>query len=408
MRLTSGRPELTYRLRMPRSLPAWTAPSLDPAAAALLCVLGVFEIWGSWGLAGIGTPDPAASRVVLTALVVAATAPLCVRRSQPLTAHVVIAAALVVQVAAVTPSVSLLAGLVPLLTATFGTAAHGVGVRRFAGLAASLGAQAAFSIAIPEERVHNEMLFGLFVICGSWTLGIALRRRLGIVDGALVDARRRAEEQQELATRMLADERARIARELHDVIAHGVSVMGVQSAAARLVLDRDPERAKETLRAVEVQARESIEELRRLLSVLRASDTPADLQPQPGLGDLPRLMTTMRGAGLRVDLAAVGTGTRLPTGIDLTAYRIVQEALTNTLKHAGPVAVTVDIRQAVDELRIRVADQGPPVTRDLRDGHGMTGMRERAALYGGTVRVATSTGGGLTVEARLPLVVPAR
>ncbi|WP_375503797.1 sensor histidine kinase [uncultured Jatrophihabitans sp.] len=386
---------------------ASTAPGFDVAGAAVLCGLGVFEVWGSWGLAGIGTPNGSASRVLLTALVVTATAPLGVRRTHPLTAHVIIAASLVVQVVAVTPSVSLLAGLVPLLIVTCGTAAYGAGVQRFVGLAVSLGAQAAFSVVISEERVHSEMLFGVLVIAGSWTLGIALRRRLRTVDGALVNAHRRAAEQQELATRMLADERARIARELHDVIAHGVSVMGVQSAAARLVLDRDPQSAKETLRAVEVQARESIEELRRLLSVLRARDTPSDLQPQPGLGDLPRLVTTMRSAGLRVDLVAEGTGTRLPTGIDLTAYRIVQEALTNTLKHAGPVSVTVDICQAAAELRIRVADHGPPVARDLCAGHGLTGMRERAALYGGTVHLAMPAGGGLTVEACLPLAVGA-
>jgi signal transduction histidine kinase len=257
---------------------------------------------------------------------------------------------------------------------------------------------------MPEERVPNELAFGLLVISGSWLLGLTLSHRIRRVDGALAAATRLTAEQRTLAIRMLAEERTRIARELHDVIAHGVSVMGVQCAAARVVLDHDPDNAKQILLAVESQARESIGELQRLLSVLRAADDgTVDRRPQPGLGDLSPLFDTMRGAGLKVTLTVRGEARHLPPGADLTAYRIVQEALTNTLRHAGPVAVTVNLYWAPDELRIEVANQGPPVAESLLPGHGLLGMRERTALYGGSLVVAGQPSGGVTVNANLPL-----
>ena len=362
---------------------------LDLALAAVLCAVGELEVAGLWYLGGIGVPDRHASRLLEALLVLAATGALVWRRSFPFAALTVTVTAVCIQVTAVTPSVSLLAGLLPLLVGTFTVAAHRTGAVRIAGLLMSVATQAVFTAMIAEERAPNECAFGLIVIAGSWLIGAALSHRLRRLD--------------EVATQTVAEERARIARELHDVISHGVSVMGVQSAAARLIMDREPERAKRILLGVEGQAREAIDELQRLLSVLRGDDEATDRQPQPGLGDLPRLIARMQQAGLRVDLAVDGDAQPLPAGADLTAYRIVQEALTNILKHAGPVDVVVRLTWGPHELGIEVSDLGARITEQLLPGHGLIGMRERVALYGGTVHVEARRSGGVTVEANLPV-----
>jgi DNA-binding NarL/FixJ family response regulator len=233
---------------------------------------------------------------------------------------------------------------------------------------------------MPEERVPNELAFGLLVISGSWLLGLTLSHRIRRVDGALAAATRLTAEQRTLAIRMLAEERTRIARELHDVIAHGVSVMGVQCAAARVVLDHDPDNAKQILLAVESQARESIGELQRLLSVLRAADDgTVDRRPQPGLGDLSPLFDTMRGAGLKVTLTVRGEARHLPPGADLTAYRIVQEALTNT-----PQACRTGRRHRQSVLGARRAPHRSRQPRTAR--RGKFAPRSRAARHARTHR----------------------
>jgi signal transduction histidine kinase len=201
------------------------------------------------------------------------------------------------------------------------------------------------------------------------------------------------------------EERARLARELHDVVAHDLSVVVIQSQAAQLALPSDPDRAGADLRSIEVAARDALAELRRLIGVLRDQSAGDALAPQPGLGDLAELIRQMNDAGLAVDLDARGDVGSVPAGASLSAYRIVQEALTNTRKHAGPVTAHVRVVRDADALKIEVVDNGPlaPAPDLGSGGHGVVGMRERVAMFGGDVEAGPQPGGGWRVDARIPL-----
>jgi signal transduction histidine kinase len=204
-------------------------------------------------------------------------------------------------------------------------------------------------------------------------------------------------------------ERTRLARELHDVIAHSVSVMTVQATAARRVMATDRERAVAAVSAIETTGREALGEMRRMLAVLRP-DAPTGssdaLVPQPGTADIEELVAQMETAGLTVDLRVEGEPASVPPGVDLSVYRILQEALTNVLKHAGPSAVDVSIRYGATAIELQVADHDRSEGREplaAGPGHGLVGMRERAALLGGDVVAGPNDRGGFTVRARLPL-----
>jgi signal transduction histidine kinase len=216
-----------------------------------------------------------------------------------------------------------------------------------------------------------------------------------------------AAERAEQVRRALADERAQIARELHDIVAHAMSVIAVRSGVARMVIDSDPEQAREALTIIETTTRRSLHEMRLLVGVLRdAGDQQAELSPVPGLADLARLVTDTAAAGVTVDVDIDGTVRPLSPAADLSAYRIVQEALTNVVRHAGPTHARVHISYRPDEVRIEVADDGPsgpmpplPVPRVGR-GHGLIGMRERTALFGGEL-AAGPDAAGFRVKASL-------
>jgi len=220
-----------------------------------------------------------------------------------------------------------------------------------------------------------------------------------------------AHERDENARRAVLAERVRIARELHDVVAHHVSVMGVQAGAARVVLDHDPAQTKAALTRIETGARSALEEMHRLLGVLRDPDSPAlpsdgDAEPPPpGLDGVPALVEQARSAGLRVEWTSVGDAVPVPDGVGLTAYRVVQEALTNTLRHAGATRVDVRLRYLPGAVEVEVVDDGrggsgPPATRR---GLGLAGMRERVAVHDGDLEVGPRPAGGYRVRARLPL-----
>jgi signal transduction histidine kinase len=208
--------------------------------------------------------------------------------------------------------------------------------------------------------------------------------------------------------RAAAEERARIARELHDVVAHRVSLMTVQAGAAKTVLRRDPDRARAAMQEVEDVGRQALGELRHLLDVLRPDDDAGRLAPQPGLTDLPGLVERMAEAGLDVSLTMDGAPARLPTQVDLSAFRIVQEALTNVLRHAGPNSPTcvrisaVTDRSGDDCVTIEVLNRGPRLATAPAAGHGIAGMRERATLLGGHLDAAPDPDGGFRVVASLP------
>ena len=240
----------------------------------------------------------------------------------------------------------------------------------------------------------------------AWLIGDNLRVRRAYtreLEDRAVDLER---ERGEKADQAVAEERARIARELHDVVAHYVSVMVVQAAGARRVVDRDPLAAKGALEAVEVAGRTALTEMRRMLEVLRADDPGTG--PQPGLGEIDRLVANVRDAGLPVELSIEGSACCLPGGMDLAAYRIVQEALTNSVKHGGKASARVSVRYSDDHIEIEVVDDGRGAAAQLlsaRDGggHGLIGMRERVGLFGGVLEAGPVLTGGYRVYARMPL-----
>ena len=225
-----------------------------------------------------------------------------------------------------------------------------------------------------------------------WILGYALRERAVRAEAA------------EAAVRVTAaEERIRIARELHDVVAHAVSVMVLQVGAVRHGLPEDRVEEVEALERVEQAGRTALAEMRGLLGAMRREGDPAELAPQPGLAGLDALLSGIRRAGLSVDLQVEGTPAALPAAIDLSAYRIIQEGLTNTLKHAGASHADVVIRYREDELEIEVRDDGRAGAAGDGQGHGLVGVRERVKIYGGDMSASPAVGGGFTLRTRLPL-----
>jgi signal transduction histidine kinase len=242
---------------------------------------------------------------------------------------------------------------------------------------------------------------------GGVSFTVATLVAMLLVRRVVGDRERRAEiaerERDLVAREAVVEERARIARELHDVIAHHVSMIVLQAGAERRVLDGANASTREVLETVERTGRSALTEMRRLLGMLRG-DANEPLAPQPGLGDVPVLVDQLREAGLPVELHVAGERRELPVGIELSAYRIVQEALTNALKHAGEASARVDIRYGTDSLELEIADDGTGVSTPVSSGgHGLVGMRERVALYGGRLDTGRQPSGGFVVRVLLPI-----
>jgi signal transduction histidine kinase len=257
-------------------------------------------------------------------------------------------------------------------------------------------------VSLPQRLFVAVFLFG-GISLACWILGDSMRYRRGYY-AALEDRAARLEAERHAEAKVAAaTERARIARELHDVVAHHVSVMVVQADGAGYVLRSDPDRAASALTAVSATGRQALTELRRLLGVLRSTDQHADLTPLPGLGELRELLDQARAAGLEVSYTQAGTPRELPEGAELAAYRVVQESLTNTRKHAGLAAsAAVTLSYERDGLIVQVTDDGMATPSGEATGHGLTGMRERIEMYGGTVWAGPLPGGGFRVRAWLP------
>jgi signal transduction histidine kinase len=250
----------------------------------------------------------------------------------------------------------------------------------------------------------NDLVFGGLLYVGVWGIGRVLRVRSRDVRELSDRAEQLEHDLEERAREAVADERARIARELHDVVSHSISVVTIQAQAVRRRLRPDQEREIEDLRGVETTARQAMAELRRLFGVLRAAGDRPSLAPAPGLGELERLVDRTRAAGLEVDLAVEGERRTLAPGIDLAAYRILQEALTNVLKHAGATRAAVTIRYGHNALALCVEDDGSGISPGRNgEGHGLIGMHERVSVYSGTLETGNRPDGGFRILARLPL-----
>jgi signal transduction histidine kinase len=252
------------------------------------------------------------------------------------------------------------------------------------GVAVLLGG-AAIVVYNDPARTAGGAVFVPILAGLVWLAGFALRKRTVSAESAV------------------ADERVRIARELHDVVGHAVSVMTIQSSAVRRLLRPEQEREREALLAVERTGREALAEMRRLVGVLRDPDESPELAPQPGLDRVEELLIHARESGLPVELTIEGDPVRLPAGVDLTAYRLVQEGLTNAIRHAGASHAEVHVRYQGDHIEVAVCDDGHGSNGSGRQGHGLVGMRERVSIFAGVFEAGPRAEGGYRLSARLPV-----
>ena len=271
-----------------------------------------------------------------------------------------------------------------------------------AGLAVAEGVLAVVVHNAPTGGVGN-FVVGTIIFTIVWGIAFGVGRKSVEADEAKERAVRAEREREERARAAVAEERARIARELHDVVGHSVSVMTVQASGVRRLLRPDQNREREALLIVERTGREALAEMRRMVGVLRRPEEGPALAPQPSLDHLDRLVDQAREAGLPVELRIEGVAIQLPAGVDLTAYRLVQEGLTNALKHAQATRAEVLVNYGDSQLEVTVRDDGRGVGNGDGGGHGLVGMRERVSVYGGELDAGPQPGGGYRLRARLPL-----
>ena len=349
--------------------------------AALLVVTVGAAIHNGHGVAGVS-------------LAIAETVPLLGRRQRPVVVLGVVTAVVLVSIAAGFWVLPFQLGLALYTLAT-------ICERR---LAVAAGGAAVLAVVVTLATV-GQLQFGdslsrLVFLVALWLLGDSIGSRRAYVREIEEKADRLEHGREADARRAAAEEQARIARELHDVVAHALSVIVIQAAAADDVFEVEPARAREPIRAIETAARAALGDLRRVLGVLHES---AAYEPQPGLERLDSLVEQVRATGLAVSLEIQGAPRRLPAAVDLSAYRIVQEALTNTLKHSGAEHASVRVRYG-DPLALEVRDDGSgAVLSGGPEGSGLIGMRERAAMLGGSVDAGDAPDGGYLVSARIPL-----
>jgi signal transduction histidine kinase len=385
-------PTLTRRLAWPGR---FDSEMLDRLVALLLLIAVEVQVW---------LEPPAhgqAAAAVSGAIVSGAVA---VRRRWPLGALVAGVGASVGADALSGPAS--VGGLATVPAAVLGF--YGAGAfltERRARTAIALGVAALAIDVLITTRSAADLFFSTVVIgLLPWAAG-QMTRASGALGRSHRELAERLDSERDLRARTAAHgERARIARELHDVIAHSVSVMVIQAGGARIVMASDPERAVDSLRLVERAGRDALAEMRRLLGLLDAGTDPRALAPQPRLADLEDLVVRTRAAGLVTDLRIEGDALAVSPALDLCAYRIIQEALTNAIKHAGPATASVRLRWAGQMLELEITDDGRgPAAETPSGGHGIVGMRERARLHGGSVDAGAGADGGFAVRVRLPV-----
>jgi signal transduction histidine kinase len=393
---------VAWWLRRLRANPWWFDSALALAAAGLSTALFVFY--------STTKSLPRGTFALGCGLMLLHTLPLAARRRFPLA---VLATSVVsgLAFAALDLTPDLL--WMTLLVAVYSVATYGDRWVSLAGLAVAELGWAAIQLT-PGRFQAPTVLSNALLIAAAWLLGHFVGvRRLNVLQ---LEERTAELEQarEELARRAVTEERLRLARELHDVVAHAMSVIAVQSGVGAHIANTQPKEAAKALAAIEATSRAALEELRRLLGVLRQADEPpGDLAPVPGLADLEGLLAEVAKAGLAVKLQVNGTRPPLPAGVDLSAYRIVQEALTNVVKHAGPARAQVTIGYRDQEVTVEVTDDGRGAVTSTSDGragtgHGLIGMRERVQAFGGDLQVGPRPDGGFRVAARLPLAADQR
>jgi signal transduction histidine kinase len=393
--------------------PAWvryfsSKPTVQDAVIAAL--LAAASIWGVLAHIQVDIPEggsEAANRsldALGIGLILLQTIPLAWRRRAPLPVLSIVAAALFLFSLLDYPRSLAAFGF---LMALYTVAAHR---DRRTSVPAGIGCALVVLLILlmSKEALEPDAFIAEYLLLGAtWFLGDSLRARRGQVVLLEDRATRLEREREDRAQRAVAEERRVIARELHDVVAHNVSVMVAQAGAAQRIFDAQPGEARDALSAIEEMGREALVEMRRLMGFLRTdTDDEAARSPQPGLNNLEVLVKQVREAGIPVSLKIEGDPRPIPAGLDLSAFRIIQEALTNVLKHAGPARVEVVVRYRQDHLEILVADDGTGLhgqPDSLRPRYGHLGMRERVALFGGELRTGERPGGGYEIAASLPL-----
>lgn len=363
----------------------------DLALAALLAAFGLAELW----LVHVGPKSIAVPATAVAGLALA------FRRLAPLLTIAGALGAIAVEsllgVSLQKPDAPLLIALVAVYTAGAYLSLRDA----VAGLALAVAGIGA-SYAGSSTNGHSDFAFTSVVVAAGWLVGRGMHGR--VTQTAALAERTQQLEQEAEAERAAAitEERRRIARDLHDVIAHSVSVMVVQAGAAEDVFDRDPAAVLEPIRAVQETGRGALVEISRLLGLLREDGAELGLAPQPRIDDLPELAAQTEAAGLPVALRVEGTSRPLPLGVDLSIYRIAQEALTNALKHSTGARADVVLRYREDTVELAVENDGVASANGHRGGHGLIGMRERIAVFGGTLDAGPRPDGGFLVVARLP------
>jgi signal transduction histidine kinase len=336
--------------------------------------------------------------------VVAIVTPLFLRRRFPLGAPLAVGVAVVLTSFVDERAVSYL--FVPFLAGCAAVFLMGLLRERAQAVAGLVLAIAVAAVAAYRDPIANldgfiatSIIFGVL-----WTIAFMLGRKFQEADEATERAARAEREREERAQAAVTEERARIARELHDVVGHSVSVMTVQASAVRRLLRPDQQREREALLVVEQTGREALAEMRRMVGVLRRPEEAPALAPQPSLQHLNRLVEQACEAGLPVELRIEGDPRPLPAGVDLTAYRLVQEGLTNALKHARAERAHVLVRYGRGDIEVTVSDDGRGAGSGDGGGHGLVGMRERVAVFGGELEAGPLAEGGYRLRAKLPVV----
>jgi signal transduction histidine kinase len=324
------------------------------------------------------------------------------RRRAPLLAAGVMSAVLIPHDLLMGDEVTL-AGVATLLIVMYSLAAYEQSVARALVGGLVLGVAANTDLIVNGLSHDDFWPFRFVFLAGAWLVGRVVRHQRRQVGELTHQAVRLARDREERAAAAVAQERARLARELHDVVAHSVSVMVVQAGAAEQVLAGDPERARAPLQSIQTTGRQTVVELRRLLGILREGDHELTTAPQPSLGQLDGLLADARNAGVAVSATVEGTPRPLPPSIDLSAYRIVQEGLTNVIKHAAHANAQVRVRYLDHALELQVTDDGPGSPAGESSGHGLLGVRERVALFGGSFQAGNRAEGGFGLRVLLPL-----